>query len=178
MRTEKQLAELDFDLPSDVRRLVFSDLARYDYYVEKGAEEDPYDGASLVMTSSFDEVAMSRTNAISRPTENIALDILNAKAGIAVAKQKVLHIDKGIDRAASLVSSAAYVKDLRADLKKHLIYGIPNESLKPNRIGRPRRSFAMYKRRALYFIAVELGYIRISPEIERAELAVSWKRGL
>lgn len=101
----------------------------------------------------YDHVAVSPTNNISRPTENNAMKIAEARERQDQAMSRVRAVDVGIIRAANTYKLEG-IKDMENDLKENLINGKPREDF-----NRDTKTMTLYRKRAFYFIAEELGLL-------------------
>lgn len=174
----KKKKVLDYSVPDKVYRRVMYHLDMYDIYKETSKKEFSYDEMAFLPSSFPDSDGIfSKTNQIARPTQHLVDDIIAEKAKIVDARKAIEHIEAGIARSAQMTRSPADVKELQEDLKRNLIYKVPNESKNKTCIGRNKPLLKKARQRAVYFISVEFGYIEISPEIDREEQLKSWGRG-
>lgn len=169
---------LDYTLEPGVLKKVHWAISNYYKYASKAKEiisDDEYESYPMPHYGT-DPVAYTSTP--SRKTESLAMDIIERKAEIKDAKDIVEGIDKGIFRAAMTINNTKLVKGMYDDLKLHIIDGVPNRpyilhiapnSGKTRRVERRPDTLRTYKRRAFYFIAVELHLIEASEDILRAE---------
>lgn len=169
---------LDYTLEPEILKRVHWALDNYYINAEKASEivsDDVYEAYPMPRYGT-DPVAYTSTP--SRRTEQLAIEIIERKARIKDAKDLVEGVDNGIYRAAKTTKTPKQVAGLNDDLRQSLIDRIPNRPYLPDIVpnsGKTRRikrrpdTLRTYKKRAFYFIAVELHLIQASEEILRAE---------
>ena len=147
-----------YALDKKTKRMV--DVAIDDYYftLERKAKLDKeiekYDYETLKVTK-YDSIVVSRTNAIYRAAENAAIDITDKRRERDELKVKVDAIDRGIARAANTSFRLDRVEALRLDLISNMLNKTPRYAF-----DRDSRTMANYRKKAYYFIAEELGYVK------------------
>lgn len=170
--------DLDYTLEPEILKKVQWALARYYEKKEKASEIVDDDAYEFYPLPHYGTDPVAYTSVPSRRTENLAFDIIELKAQIKDAKDLVEGVDKGIHRAARTVKTPKLVSSYNDALRDHMIDRIPNRPYVPDFVpnsGKNRRikmrpdTLRTYKRRAFYFIAVELHLIEADEGVLRAE---------
>ena len=143
----------------EVQNKVLNLTRRYSEY-KKLADELPwglekFDDYEDGITTNYDKIPVSPTNSISRKTEQLAELHTSIVEERKFAEQAILAIQKGILTAARTTRSRGMVMRINDALTKNLIYGYPGSELEIHSY-----TLTKYRRRAIYYIALEMGYIK------------------
>jgi len=162
---------LNYSVPPEIEKTVLSYIKKYDSYYDEAQREINYDNYSIYPTQKYgSDLEMPRGTGVSSRTESIVSKIILESGKIADARRMVRAIDNGILRASRTVSSPVNQKKMHSDLVNFFIGKQQNFSKSDGPIiGRREGTFKIYKTRAIYFIAVELGLIEIDKSIWLAE---------
>ena len=143
-----------YHLPKDIVQKVMDLLKNY-ASLEKKAEQLPWslDDYMDGLVPQYGGIAVSPTNSISRKTENIAIAHVDKQREQRAAEAQIKAIHEGIYKAARTWRDNRTGKKLKDVLTNNLVYGYSRENLEIT-----PRTLSKYRKRAIYFIAIELGY--------------------
>ena len=141
-------------LPEEIVQKVKDLLKDYPSLEEKSKQlpwsfDDYMDG----LIPQYGGIAVSPTNNISRKTENIAIAHVDKQREQRAAEAQIKAIHKGIYRAARTCGNNRTGKKLKDVLTNNLVYGYSREKLETT-----PKTLTEYRKKAFYFIAIELGY--------------------
>jgi len=151
----------DYSLPAEITKQVFSVLSNWENLRRQADEASTDFDYSYYTAVQYDRIHTSRTNSISRPTERLALEHIEARQRQLEARRTMEAIERGIMRAAKTSPHIANINSINADLTYSLIYRYARDDL-----GIDPRTLAKYRKRAIYFIAEELGFLGNKPKME------------
>jgi len=140
-----------FTVDRSVQSEVFTELENFSAYEKLAGEKIPEADGYSGIAQSYEQHASG--NLPSSRTEKIVLRAADRKQQIEEARRKVSSIEKGIDEAARGARTADF-KNIKRALTASLIYRIPAIELEIE-----AHALAKYRRRAVYYIALELGII-------------------
>lgn len=144
-----------YSIPKDVERKIKGYLKKY-YKLEEEAETPVWlNDRSGRITPVYGSITTSRTNGISRPTEEIAIANVDKLRKQNEAQRIVKAINKGLQKAKDTCKDTRIKQHIGEVLKNNLINGYSRDNLEID-----KRTLAKYRKRAFYFIAVELGEVR------------------
>lgn len=143
-----------YRLPEEIEQKVRELLKDYPTLEEKSKQlpwslDDYMDG----LIPQYGGIAVSPTNNISRKTENLAIAHVDKQREQRAAELQIKAIHDGIYQAARTCKNYRIGNKLRNVLTDNLVNGYSREDL-----GISPRTLTKYRKRAIYFIAIELGY--------------------
>lgn len=143
-----------FDIDKGTRQTVNEVVDRYysgtDLLMEI-TEEDYY----IASSASYDRLATSPTNNISKLVECRAIEIVDQRNKRDEASIRVDAVDTGIRRAAGLSNYIGDQEALREDLFQHIV----NKKSR-DLFNRSPATMSKYRKIAFFFIAEELGLVK------------------
>lgn len=138
------------DTKNKVDRAIDGYYADLDLMEEEIADDEFYVAAQ----ASYDRIAVSPTNTITKTTELVAIKISEKRQRKDLATFRVAAIERGILRAANTTTRIDLAEGLRQDLFENMVEKKPRHLF-----SRHTKTFQKYRRRAYYYIAEELGLI-------------------
>ena len=147
----------DYLISPQTKAAVVNELNSYPWYemrVRQLDEEIIRQDYALLPTTNYDRITISKTNQIPRAVENFVISTSDKRSKRDAYVSKMNAIKKGIERAAETCDKDHMIDDLCNDLYLNMVEKMPREVF-----DRHPRTFTKYRKRAFYYIAVELGYI-------------------
>lgn len=165
---KKKNKNTEYDVPNYVKAAIDKELSKYAEFIDRNGRlsEEPYVtnnddalGTTYGLTPNYSAIRTSTTNSVSRRTENIVIGNVERWRDYLDAESNKAAIDMGLRRAAETAERNSDFANILSSLRNGMIYGEPI-----HRLTISKDTMTKYRRRAYYFIAIELNYIEPKQE--------------